>query len=321
MVEAQLEADIGENAVARLRYSKFEWDDTYGVGNTLLSGISPFDTALPYNGGLYYNSTFGYTGTNPATQDPYTVEHESHRGRHARGSQPHPSRLHLGPGRRDAEVFRRLSGVPVSHRLGQRRNAADRADQHSVPCRNAFADALSLDHVGRLRRRGSADAVHVQSSGYTATNVTTDLEGFYEEHQRWWSNEINCLSNGEGAVQWIVGLYQYKRRGTTRSTRSRTAINTLPIPRMAPSEPAVPERLHQWSPGRRVVCRLRPDRLVVRATSGRSRSARATPRIRRKASTKPGTSDACRAPPSAWRRLPSRMRSARSCRISACPRT
>lgn len=32
MVEAQIEADLGENIVARLRYSKFQWDDSYGVG-------------------------------------------------------------------------------------------------------------------------------------------------------------------------------------------------------------------------------------------------------------------------------------------------
>ena len=67
MVDAQLEADLGEHAVARIRYSKFEWSDTYGVGNTLLSSISPYDTTLPYNGGLYYNSTFGFTGTNPGS--------------------------------------------------------------------------------------------------------------------------------------------------------------------------------------------------------------------------------------------------------------
>ena len=39
--------------------------------------------------------------------------------------------------------------------------------------------------------------------------MTTDREGFYEESQRWYSNEINVSSNGDGAVQWIFGLYQY----------------------------------------------------------------------------------------------------------------
>ena len=74
MVEAQLEADLGESAVARLRYSKFEWNDTYGVGNTLLSTISPLDTTAVYNGGLYYNAAFGFGGQNPAINDPYTAD-------------------------------------------------------------------------------------------------------------------------------------------------------------------------------------------------------------------------------------------------------
>src|SRR5262249_4691960 len=73
MVEGQLEADLGDNAVVRLRYSKFEWNDTYGVGNTLLSTISPYDNILPYNGGLYYNSVYGFQGQNPAVTDPYTA--------------------------------------------------------------------------------------------------------------------------------------------------------------------------------------------------------------------------------------------------------
>jgi iron complex outermembrane receptor protein len=40
--------------------------------------------------------------------------------------------------------------------------------------------------------------------------VTTDRQGFYEEQQRWWSNELNLSSNHDGALQWIVGLYQYE---------------------------------------------------------------------------------------------------------------
>ena len=44
VVEAQVEAALGENIVARLRYTKFDWDDSYGVGNILESNISPYDT-------------------------------------------------------------------------------------------------------------------------------------------------------------------------------------------------------------------------------------------------------------------------------------
>jgi iron complex outermembrane receptor protein len=56
---------------------------------------------------------------------------------------------------------------------------------------------------------GGLDPFSFTRPTFTATNVTTDREGFYEESQRWWSNEINVSSNGEGALQWIFGLYQY----------------------------------------------------------------------------------------------------------------
>ena len=56
---------------------------------------------------------------------------------------------------------------------------------------------------------GPVPAFTFNRPGYTATNVTVDREGWYEEPQRWWSNEINVSSNGEGALQWIAGLYQY----------------------------------------------------------------------------------------------------------------
>jgi iron complex outermembrane receptor protein len=63
-LEAQLEADLGERVVARLRYSKFEWQDSYGVGNTLGSAISPYNNISLAGTGtsaLYYNTVFGYT--------------------------------------------------------------------------------------------------------------------------------------------------------------------------------------------------------------------------------------------------------------------
>jgi len=75
MFEAQLEADLGDNTVARLRYTKFDWDDSYGVGNTLLNNLSPYDTTSLTGIGtsaLYYNTSFGFTSPNPGVTDPYT---------------------------------------------------------------------------------------------------------------------------------------------------------------------------------------------------------------------------------------------------------
>ena len=68
------------------------------------------------------------------------------------------------------------------------------------------ATTMNFDFDGAA---GPLAPLTIARPSFTATNVTVDREGFYEESQRWWSNEINVSSNGEGALQWIVGLYQY----------------------------------------------------------------------------------------------------------------
>lgn len=206
MAEAQLEADLGEHAVARVRYSKFEWSDTYGVGNTLLSNISPYDTTLPYNGGLYYNSTFGFTGTNPAINDPYTAN----TNRTVVGTLEDHQRIHL-------DFTWDLGGATVKYfggyqeylyHTGSDSDETPRTGTINIPVpagTPGVATTMNVDFDGA----GPAPVLSFARPSFTATNVTVDREGFYEESQRWWSNEINVSSNGEGAVQWIAGLYQY----------------------------------------------------------------------------------------------------------------
>ena len=326
MVEGQLEMDLGQNAVARLRYSKFEWTNTYGVGNMLLSNISPFDTTLPYNAdsGLYYNNVFGYTGVNPAVNDRKQLRHQPHRGRHAARPSTHPPRPHLGAGRCDAEVFRRLPGVPLSHGLRRRPQSPQTAPRDiPVPAggTNPVVD-LFIDpqmHVD-FDQDGVAD-FNFDRPGYLATNVTTDTKGSYEESQRWWSNEVNISSNGEGALQWIVGLYQYNT--TWDNPQHTTAHGDSAL--LVPADGSTPNPLG-WNGASTVTWKVSRTPDSARSTghsptSGPSRSARATPKTRRRASTRPGMSVACRPPRSARPRRASRVRSAGSCRISAYPRT
>jgi iron complex outermembrane receptor protein len=214
MVEAQLEADLGESAVARVRYSKFEWNDTYGVGNTLLSTISPLDTFSVYNGGLYYNAAFGYGGQNPAIDDPYTAD----TNRTVVGTLEDHNRIHL-------DFTWDLGGATVKYFGGYQEYLYHTGSDSDDTPRTGFtniavpaggANALTDAFVARTMRvdfdgaGGPTPAFTFNRPGYTATNVTVDREGWYEESQRWWSNEINVSSNGEGALQWIAGLYQYE---------------------------------------------------------------------------------------------------------------
>lgn len=204
MAEGQIEADLGEHAVARLRYSKFEWSDTYGVGNTLLSTISPFDNVSPYNGGLYYNSSFGFAGTNPAVNDPYTAD----TNRTVVGTLEDHQRIHL-------DFTWDLGGATLKYfggyqeylyHTGSDSDETSRTGPISVP---VPANTPGVASTMNINFGGGTPTLVIPRPGFTATNVTTDREGFYEESQRWWSNEINLSSNGEGSVQWIAGLYQY----------------------------------------------------------------------------------------------------------------
>jgi iron complex outermembrane receptor protein len=207
MVEAQLEADLGESAVARVRYTKFEWNDTYGVGNTLLSNISPYDTTTPYNTGLYYNSTFGYTGTNPAIADNYVAE----TNRTVVGTLEDHNRINL-------DFTWDLGGATLKYfggyqeylyHTGSDDDQTPRTGVINIPVPAGTPGVASQMRVDFDGAAGPLQPFVFNRPSFTATNVTVDREGWYEESQRWWSNEINVSSNGEGALQWIAGLYQY----------------------------------------------------------------------------------------------------------------
>jgi iron complex outermembrane receptor protein len=207
MVEGQLEADLGDSVVARVRYSKFEWDDTYGVGNTLVAEVSPYDTVSPYNSGLYYNSTYGFTGQNPAVNDPY----KAHTNRTVVGTLNDHNRIHL-------DVTWDMGGATLKYlggyqeylyHTGSDSDGTARTGLINIPVPAGGPGSMRIASLDPDGPSGPAQPFSFARPAFTATNVTTDREGFYEESQRWWSNEINISSNGDGALQWIVGLYQY----------------------------------------------------------------------------------------------------------------
>jgi len=208
MVEAQLEADLGERVVARLRYSKFEWQDSYGVGNTLGSVISPYNNISLSGVGtsaLYYNSMFGYTEPNPSVADPYTINTNSA----AAGTLSHQHRIHLDvTADFDGATLKLLSGY-------QQYTYFTSSDSDGTPRTapfNIFVPAggtLSVDLDGPA---GPLPSQTFARPAFNALNVTPDARTYYHERQQWQSNELNLSSNGAGVLQWIVGLYQYSQK-------------------------------------------------------------------------------------------------------------
>ncbi|HVI31305.1 TonB-dependent receptor [Phenylobacterium sp.] len=190
MVEFQIEADLGENTTARLRYSKFDWDDSYGVGNTLTNIISPYDVTSPTGSGtsaLYYNTALGYTGTNPAVADPYRINtnHDAY------GSLDNHHRVHL-------DVTHDLGWGTLKYLGGYQQYDYNTSSDSDLTPRVGPQDLPfpDLDGPGPL-------------TPFTARNVSTDARTFYEERQSWMSNEINLSSNSDGPLNWIVGVFQY----------------------------------------------------------------------------------------------------------------
>jgi iron complex outermembrane receptor protein len=203
MVEGQLEADLGENVVARLRYSKFEWDDTYGVGNTLLNNISPYDIQSIAGAGsaaLYFNTALGNPTPNPAVQDPYQLN----TNHIAPGILRDHNRIHL-------DVTWDLGGATLKYLGGYQEYAYDTGGDLDGGNRTGTQDIPFPAGISPIpiNLDGQGAPILVQSPAFIAQDVSVDGHTFYTESQQWWSNEINVSSAGDGDVQWIVGLYQY----------------------------------------------------------------------------------------------------------------
>lgn len=185
LVEAQVEADLGENITARLRYTKFDWDDSYGVGNIHESVITPYDTVSPVgleNALLYYNPTFGYGGVNPSTRDPFKIDMDQT----MEGKLSNHNRLHF-------DLSWDLGGATLKYLGGYQSYTYNTNGDEDRSSRQGLFSIPAATPFG----------------AYTATNVSPNQRFFYEEQQKWWSNEINLSSNSDGPLNWIVGLYQY----------------------------------------------------------------------------------------------------------------
>jgi iron complex outermembrane recepter protein len=181
MVEAQVEADLGENITARVRYTKFDWDDSYGVGNIHEAVISPYDTVSPTgleNAALYYNPTFGYNRVNPSIADPYKIDMDQT----MEGKLSNHNRLQF-------DLTWDLGGATLKYLGG--------------------FQAYTYNTNGDEDRSSRQGLFNIPLGAFTAVGVSPNQRFFYEEKQKWWSNEINLSSNSDGPLHWIVGLYQY----------------------------------------------------------------------------------------------------------------
>lgn len=174
--ELQAEAEPTEQLNIWARYSRSNWDDSTGVGDRLANLITPYDTTRFFQpiGGLVPNGQFGALSPNPGVNDPYTQSTNRDGYGQLRGNH--------------------LFTTTITYDLGW----------------------AELKYIGGFQQ------YNYQTGGdYDATNRTdsylmneipvfSDLTTDFDEHKRYFSNEINLSSNSDGPLNWILGLYQYK---------------------------------------------------------------------------------------------------------------
>ncbi|WP_304166619.1 TonB-dependent receptor [Phenylobacterium aquaticum] len=175
--EFQAEAELGDNATAWLRYSRTGWDDTTGVGDRLSNTITPYDTTRVFQpiGGLLPNPQYGYATANPGVTDPYKMNTNTNGYGQLRGNH--------------------LLTAQVTYDLGW-------ADLKYIGGFQQYNYQTGGDYDGTSRT--AAIAIPGMAVPYYP-DQTTD----FNEHKRYYSNEINLSSKADGPLTWIVGLYQY----------------------------------------------------------------------------------------------------------------
>jgi iron complex outermembrane receptor protein len=175
--EFQAEAELGDNATAWLRYSRTGWDDTTGVGDRLANSVTPYDTTRAFQpiGGLMPNPALGYTTPNPGVTNPYVQNTNTPGYGQLRGNNLLTAQLTYDLGWADVKY---IGGFQqYNYETGGDYDGTSRTAAFTMP--------------------GSTTSVF--------PTQTTD----FNEHKRYYSNEINLTSKSDGPLTWILGLYQY----------------------------------------------------------------------------------------------------------------
>ncbi|WP_293898712.1 TonB-dependent receptor [Phenylobacterium sp.] len=178
--EFQLEAEPTDKLNIFLRYNHSSWDDTLGVGDRLANLVTPYDTTRAFGliGALQPNPQFGYTTPNPGVKDPYVQNTNTDGYGQLRGNH--------------------VITTSITYDLGF-------ADLKYIGGFQQYNYQTGGDYDGTSRT--AAIAIPGMAAPYFPTQ-TTD----FNEHKRYYSNEINLTSHGDGPLRWIVGAYQYHEK-------------------------------------------------------------------------------------------------------------
>lgn len=211
--EFMVEAEPTEKLDIFVRYNRTSWDDTMGVGDRLANLVTPYDTTRVFGliGQLQVNPQFGYTTPNPGVTDPYVQNTNTNGYGQLRGNH--------------------VLTTTISYDLG-------------------FAD---LKYIGGFQQYNYQTGGDYDNTSRTAPIVIAGVSYFptqttdFNEHKRYYSNELNLTSNGDGPLRWILGLYQYEEEYRQRIQLGNPNQAALATPFTLAGTPAAPNPLRNFA--------------------------------------------------------------------------
>ncbi|TAL34978.1 TonB-dependent receptor [Phenylobacterium sp.] len=256
-VQAQVEADLGENAELWVSYKTLVWHNRGGPGARAGYLNGAYETGrLDPNFSIVYNSAHGYTpetGVNGIVPGSLRQFNNSTVTSNPALADEHdfntniPQRVRL----RDvnsltANFVYHLPSIDVKYVGGYQEYKYDLYGDTDATTVQSYQIPLAANSIcGTVGALFAAGRSSVNCSPLT---VNANNGYHYFEYPKWFSHEINFSSNGDGPVQWIVGGFYYNEKYTgTGSTADFFLVG--PSSLQTPILGAAPNPQNFWSTG------------------------------------------------------------------------
>jgi iron complex outermembrane receptor protein len=203
--EAQLAADFGEHAEGWIKFSNFGWNNgDGGLGGKASYTPSPYNSTLENSTNFYLNQGYGCSGVatnvvnnsstgcvNPAISDPrkYAQDTATTVSLDRTFVLAAEYTYHF-----DKMDIKYIGGGSTYHYTLVQDNDGGPVSAYTVP----------------LTGTGTCSALFVALGVCAPLRVFPQAVTTYEEDKHWMSHELNFASTGDGALQWLAGLYYYK---------------------------------------------------------------------------------------------------------------
>ena len=191
LVEGQLQYDVSDTTSLWFKYSHSEWRDSNPLGIL----VQPYQTdaiAGSSNGSLVPSASFGYIVPHPSVDDPRRINTNT------------PNRVTLSNNHNFvANIDTQVGGVAIRYVGGYSQYSYQGLSDLDYTAQSRVVTSAGSAPIPSLAGFGAANAFRTYS--YNPTYVQD-----YQEHKKYYSNEITFANAEPGAFNWIVGAYQFR---------------------------------------------------------------------------------------------------------------